>query len=343
MSYRRNLVKKAAGLPPAQTAVLGELVDLPPDNCVPSLGYLVETTGYSESTVRRALTALRKRGLIRTFFRWDGKRQTSNLYRVDYALLRSMAAPARYLRVVADPRNAETPPLEPAPAGEPATDDPQPATDTTDTTENASRPADSDTGIQAQHDTPEGVIMTPPGGHDDTETGSYREEGTGKQRTRGNRRHRTPACPPATAAEKDTTAADHARPGSIDAPGVSDEALKLMRELKFGAAMTRGIIRKHGPAVTALLTEGGWTANDLAKHLENECRGAYNPHGRLVNAIRDVEPREPHHQPTAGTGTPWCGQCDDPHTRLMQAPDNSVYRCPTCHPRAAAARPPVAA
>lgn len=55
--------------------------------------------------------------------------------------------------------------------------------------------------------------------------------------------------------------------------------------------------------------------------------------------------QHPYHPPTGGTGRPasppglaavpdWCGQCDDPHTRLVDLADGSVGRCPRCHPHA---------
>ena len=44
--------------------------------------------------------------------------------------------------------------------------------------------------------------------------------------------------------------------------------------------------------------------------------------GSTVMGRRDSGPTRPR----------WCGKCDDPRSRLVQVGEDSVARCPACHP-----------
>ena len=84
----------------------------------------------------------------------------------------------------------------------------------------------------------------------------------------------------------------------------------------------------------------GWPAAELTEHLVQNTSGAREPVRVLARRLADL-PRLRHPSPAT---VPWCGECEDPHSRTITVtkPDGTEIAqfCPQCSPQVHRARPP---
>ena len=134
--------------------------------------------------------------------------------------------------------------------------------------------------------------------------------------------------PPPPAREPDD------RPGDQPAPGGEGGHEEFHAALGAAWPLSGGQRRRLGPRVDAALA-AGWTPAALAAHVGVNADGVRSPYAVLASRLADLP--DP---PTARSAAKplWCGQCDET-TRLIEHPtDDTVTRCPLCHPAREAAR-----
>lgn len=133
--------------------------------------------------------------------------------------------------------------------------------------------------------------------------------------------------PPPPAREPGDRSGDHPGPGG----GGHEE---FHTALGPAWPLARGQRHRLASRITAALT-AGWSPTALAAHVGANPDGVRSPYAVLASRLADL-PDPPARQ--VRTRPPWCGECDEA-TRLIEHPaDDTVTRCPRCHPAREVAR-----
>ena len=79
----------------------------------------------------------------------------------------------------------------------------------------------------------------------------------------------------------------------------------------------------------------GWQLDRIARECARDMADVSNPGAVVMVRLRELSQAHPvpEQQPQPKQWRqplPWCGQCDDPHTRWDTLPDGSIRRCPRC-------------
>lgn len=120
---------------------------------------------------------------------------------------------------------------------------------------------------------------------------------------------------------------------STQPPSEPDDAAALILAAlidswKLGARNANGLL----PAIKSALARG-WPAADLTDHLIRNPNGARDPIRVLARRLTDTwqAPDPP------VTTAPWCGECEDPHSRTITVIDaegtEAAQFCPQCSPQ----------
>lgn len=139
---------------------------------------------------------------------------------------------------------------------------------------------------------------------------------------------------------------DLGKPTPRRAPGPEEQlAAQLLAELPdwWQPKLNAGT-RKRLAAAMARRLRGGWMAADLMTEMQDGITpGHKSPAGLLITRLADLDEHPPLRLPGAALMT-WCGQCRGPEIkdRWRDTPDGRTFKCPECHPGAAATnRPPM--
>ena len=84
----------------------------------------------------------------------------------------------------------------------------------------------------------------------------------------------------------------------------------------------------------------GWPAAELTEHLVQNTSGVRKPVRVLASRLADL----PRLRDLSPATVPWCGDCEDPHSRTITVtkPDGTEIAqfCPQCSPQVRRGRPP---
>ena len=135
--------------------------------------------------------------------------------------------------------------------------------------------------------------------------------------------------------ERHPTGVPHRDPlnPSTQPPSEPDDAAALILATlidswKLGARNANSLL----PAIKSALARG-WPAADLTDHLIRNPNGARDPVRVLARRLTDTwqAPDPP------VTKAPWCGECEDPHSRTITVTDadgmEAAQFCPQCSPQ----------
>ena len=91
--------------------------------------------------------------------------------------------------------------------------------------------------------------------------------------------------------------------------------------------LSRGQRRRLAPRITAAL-QAGWAPTTLATYVGANIDGVRSPYAVLACRLADLP--DP---PLSGRiKPPWCGLCDEATRLIEHYADDTVTRCPRCHP-----------
>lgn len=109
-------------------------------------------------------------------------------------------------------------------------------------------------------------------------------------------------------------------------------AADLLRGLRLATPVTEQVVQQCHAWVSVLLDT--WDPEVLSKHFETEATGGsvLRPMALLTSVVRRTLPRvarrdEPKPRPD------WCGECDSPDSRMVEAPSGGFKPCKECNPQ----------